>query len=177
MHVYQLIKQVQNKYRGLCVRLSEKTGQSDEWFRSHGYKPKTLDAFGNGNKCAEVENYLAFLELYESGAKGAGLMLNQLINAEAKCRLSDSSPDCTDRELRRSGLKEATELINAIDKQDLESASVSDLELIISELADLHEWTHRLEKHISREFQKREIKDVYFTNGTAKHGSKSVNLR
>ncbi len=170
MYIFELIHQVLDKYKGLAVRLSEKTGISDTYYRSHGYKPKTLDAFGNGNKCPEVENYFDFVEFYEAGAKGAGQMLNLLVFTELKCRFSSFADDCTQRELRRIGLQQATEAIQALDKCDFKDASRNDLDVMSRELSDVAEWLHRAQERVHREIDKREVRQDFApaSNGKAK---------
>lgn len=164
MYIYQIIHQVQEKYRGLAVRLSEKSGKSVEWHRSHGYPPQTLDPFGNGKKCAEVEDFFDFAERYEAGVKGAGLMLARLVYAELKCRFtSNESNDCTQRELRHIGLKEATEAIQAIDKCDFEKATDNDFDEMTRELVELGEFVERGIERVRRERDKKEVRHS-FTN-------------
>jgi hypothetical protein len=169
MFTYQLIHQIYEKFRGLPVRLAERHNLSAEWFRSHGYPPKTLDAYGNGNSCPEIENYLQKTEEFESAAPGAGQMLNQLVYAEIKRRLCVNAEDCSQRELRRIGLKEATEAITALDSVDFQEASNNDLTLMNKELFDLIEWANKAQFKVHNEMEKRSIQQQNFgdltTNG------------
>lgn len=162
MFVFQIIHQVYEKFRGLPVRLAERHNLSQEWFRSHGYPPKTIDAFGNGNPCPEIENYFRKVEDFESCASGAGLFLNELVYAELKCRLRGyDDVNCSQRELRRQGLKEASEAIQALDKCDFKDASKNDLEEMTSEVADLSNWVQQTFEHLRREVEKRECAEQH----------------
>lgn len=164
MFVYQIIHQVYEKFRGLPVRLAERANLSPEWFRSHGYVPRTLDASGNGNTCSEVENYLKKCEEFEAAATGAGQMLNQIVYAELNTRFGWAT-QCSQRELRREGLKEAAEAISELDKTDFQTASDNDLMQMNKEICDVADWVNKAQARIHREMDKRQIKETYVTNG------------
>lgn len=157
MFIYQIIHQVYEKFRGLPVRLAERHNRSQEWFRSHGYPPPTLDAAGNGATCTEIENYIRKVEDFEACIKGAGLFLNELVYIELKCRLRGFDVlNCSQRELRRLGLKEVSEGLQSLDKCDFKDASRNDLEEMNKELADVSEWLEKCFEQIRREIDKRE---------------------
>lgn len=161
MYIFQIFKLVHDKYRGVPVRLSEKSGLSDEWYRSFGYKPKTLDPFGNGNKCPQVEDFISFCEEYESGAKGAGLMLLTLVYHEIKCRLHPEIENCTMRELRHSLLSEGTDVVRALDEKELADASPDDLKRYQTEISELIAAAELAASVVNREIENREVREIF----------------
>ena len=158
MFVYQLISQVYTKFRGLPVRLAERHNLSDEWFRSWGYKPRSLDGAASGATCTEIENYFKRMEDFESAVRGSGQMLSQLVYAELKCRFTQSDDEnCTLRELRHSVLDEAADVLKVLDERDLKDATREDIKRWIKEIVELNQIGEKALGQMQRELGKREV--------------------
>jgi len=135
MH-HQIIKKVLEKYRGLAARLAEITELSAEWWSSHGRVPRSINPMSSGNKLAQVEDYYQLIALYETAAKGAGVMLSEEIAADIRFKyLPQDSGD--EQSLKRSILREATEVVLEMDSCDFDTCDLMKLRAIESEIADL----------------------------------------
>lgn len=136
MFVYEIVKAVQEKFRGLSTRLAERTRKSKVWWGSHGLEPRSLNPDSGGNPSA-VDDYFDYCELYEATAPGAGLMLSEMVAAEIRHRFTLTEGEICQRSMRTDTLKEATEALIALDKCDFDEATIAQMKGIYSEVQDM----------------------------------------
>lgn len=141
IEAHDIVHDIHEKFRGLAGRLERLFKKSANWWRSHGYTPKTIDPEASGN-VSPVTHYLEYVEQYGAADRKAGLYLNEKVFVELKARLNDDASDkFTQSQLRRQMLKEATEAICALDECEIEGACKNDLIRWESELVELREIT------------------------------------
>jgi hypothetical protein len=136
---YEIIAEVFDAYRGLPVKLSRMNGKSEQWYRSHGYEPRTDNPTSNGNK-SEVEGFVAQCEQYEAAMPGAGRMLIDRIHAEVNLRFTEAElTDITQKELNGELLKESFDVLDCFNKYDFKSVTTGELASFEDEVSQLRD--------------------------------------
>lgn len=133
---FELVKPVHEQFRGLPARLAQLFGKSPEWHRSHGYAPQTVDPLSNGN-LSPVDHFLRMADQYEAAMPGAGRQLTELVTVELSQWFTEESQPTTDRDDRRSLIKEFTEAFDALERADVSEQTLNELRVTDSELGDL----------------------------------------
>ncbi len=136
MYVYEIVSQVQQKFRGLCTRLAERNRKSKQYYQSHAVEPFTMNPESYG-KPSEADRFVDFCEEYEAAMPGAGLMLSEGIAALIRSRLTKTNEEICQRSMRQDTLKEATEALIALDKCDFSEATIPQMKATIAEVQDM----------------------------------------
>lgn len=80
MTAHEIIKNVQERYRGIAIKLAGVTGKCEEWFHSHGREPKTRNPLQSGN-LSPVDHFMTYCRQYEACETGAGQMIAESVCA------------------------------------------------------------------------------------------------
>lgn len=156
MFLYQIFSQVYEKFRGLPVRLAERHNKSDDWYRSWGYKPRSMDASAYGSDCPELREHFRLAENFEACYTGAGVLYNLLTYVELKRRLEKiDTEDFSLREIRHLVLDEATDVLRCLDECDLHEAKRPDIERWKAEVIQMIQAGEKALIHLDKELDER----------------------
>lgn len=128
---YEIVHAILEQHRGLPKKLHSMNGKSPDWYRSHGYQPKTENPLSNGN-VSEVEHYMRYCRKYEAGAKGAGRMLSHSVFAALEAEFCEQG-ECDQTDLEVSVIDETCDVQKWLARFDIDSASKGDLGQFIDE--------------------------------------------
>lgn len=143
IEAHEIVHDIHEKFKGLSGRLERLFKKSANWWRSHGYVPKTIDPEASGN-VSPVTHYIEYVEQFGAADRKAGILLNEKVFAELKARLTENEIESfTQSQLRRNLLKEATDAICALDERAIETACRNDLTRWESELVELRDITDK----------------------------------
>lgn len=134
IEAFELINQVQDRFRGLPEKLHRLFGKSDDWWRSHRYKPRRLSADANGNT-SEADSYIQFIEKYEAAQPHAGQYLNELVYQELKLRF-DAEAATSQRTAANGMILQCSQAAAAINEREAADASINDLNRWDTELGE-----------------------------------------
>lgn len=167
MH-HQVIKRVLTAFRGLPERLHEITGQMADWFASHGRPPRTsFNPTASGNKCPPLEDFYEFIDLYETGMKGAGVMLAREVALDVEAHYGEIVP-YDERKLVNKCLTEHSEAMVELNSGEFNSMNLVQLQKARTELFQSIEaqtnTLNILDKLIEERFEQRERVDIYRNN-------------
>jgi hypothetical protein len=130
------------------VKLSRITNKRDTYFRAQGYEPQTLNPDASGVN-SPVADYMAYCELYEAAEPGAGQTLSSRVHAELMDRFLPGDALKPQKELNGEILKEAFDVLNALNENDLDTASKSELKSIATEISELREKADEAFAHVT----------------------------
>lgn len=125
MYAYPIIHAVLEKYRGLPAKLAGMTDKSVDWWRSHGYQPKTDNPLKNGN-ISPADHYLRYVRLFEAAMPGAGRLLNAKISQELAQEFADT-PDLAQENMTVNILDETCDVNKWLAQFQIEGATKSQL--------------------------------------------------
>lgn len=122
-NAYEIVHAVFDAYRGLPVKLASISMKSEEWFRSHGYKPKTEHPEANGN-LSPVDHFMRYVRKFNAAEPGAGLMLSNRVHEALHDELSGIEIiDVSNADLACDVITESGDVSKWFIKFDIEDAS------------------------------------------------------
>ncbi len=136
MEGYQLVKQVQERYRGIAGKLSAITAKCEEWFASHGRESKTRNPNSSGNLSA-VDHYMTYCRQYEAVETGAGEMLACRVHNSLMADFQADDPKREQCEMHSEFIIEAGDVLQWLAKHKLPDASDVQLRSFEAELGDI----------------------------------------
>lgn len=156
IHCYEIVGQVQERFRGLPDKLARLFGKSDDWWRSHRYKPRKMSPDAGGSTSA-ADHYMEMAEQYEAACPGSGQMLSEYVYLELKQRFDDTAPISTQKDIRRSVIKQCTDVALALDEKAMHEATEADLDRWETEVGEADDAISSARARIRAERRKRMV--------------------